>query len=87
MRAWHRKGRPKLSQFPRLVRDPLSIHGGSITRFKAKKMKVQNDLKHVHMVCTSHSTSPGVIGSLGESWRAEIDELVRKLPEPIDQAG
>ena len=73
MRAWHRKGRPKLCQFPQLVRDPLSIRGGSITRFKAKKMKVhnrllltQNDLKHVHMICTSHFTSFGVIGNLRE---------------------
>ena len=60
MRAWHRKRKPKLCQFPQLVRDPLSIHGGSITRFKAKKMKVhnrllltQNDIKHVHTGCES----------------------------------
>ena len=51
--------------------------------FKTKKMKVQNDLKHVHMVCTSHSTSPGVIGSRGESWRGKIDESVQKLLEPL----
>ena len=79
MRAWHRKGRPQLSQFPRLVRDLLSINGGSITRFKTKKMKVQNDSKHAHMVCTSHSTSLGVIGSLGELQRAETDKLMQKL--------
>ena len=31
------------------------------------------------------STSFGVIGSLEESWRGEIDELVRKLPESVDR--
>ena len=44
MRAWHRKGQPRLCQFPQLVQNPLSIHGGSITRFKAKMMKVHNIL-------------------------------------------
>ena len=67
MRAWHHKGQPQLFQLPQLVRDPLSIQGGSITRDKAKKTKfhnrlmlAQNDLRHVHIVCTSHSTSSGV---------------------------
>ena len=70
MQAWHRKGQPQLFQLPQLVQDPLSIQESLIIRVKAKKMKVhnrllltQNDLKHVHIVCTSHSTIFGVMGS------------------------
>ena len=71
MRAWYRKGQPKLCQFPQLIRDPFSIRGGSITRFKTKKMKVhnillltQNDIKHVHTGCESPTQDKEVVQAI-----------------------
>ena len=68
MQTQHRKRQPQLPQLLELVRDPLYICGGPITRAKAKKIKVedkllmfQEDLKCVkHDLYKSSTSSRGV---------------------------
>ena len=86
IRTWHRKGQTQLPQLLQLVRDPLYIRDGPITRAEAKKIKVedkllmfQEGLKNVkHDLYESSTSSRGVT----IDWRSETRLVEPKNSHP-----